>query len=96
MKSADQVWIPAKNVLVTWKIQLRSRSGRREKEMEKQLVDIIVAQTEVMTQMVKAMEGITGVVGQIIGVESETVKQLENVIDRIKMIEGVIDEDEDL
>lgn len=64
--------------------------------MEKQLVDIIVAQTEVMTQMVKAMEGITGVVGQIIGVESETVKQLENVIDRIKMIEGVIDEDEDL
>ena len=64
--------------------------------MEKQLVDIIVAQTEVMSQMVKAMEGITGVVGQIIGVESETVKQLENVIDRIKMIEGVIDEDEDL
>lgn len=96
MKSADQVWIPAKNVLVTWKIQLRSRSGRREKKMEKQLVDIIVAQTEVMTQMVKAMEGITGVVGQIIGVESESVKQLEKVIDRIKMIEGVINEDEDL
>lgn len=64
--------------------------------MEKQLVDIIVAQTEVMTQMVKAMEGITGVVGQIIGVESESVKQLEKVIDRIKMIEGVINEDEDL
>ena len=96
MKSADLIWIPAKDVLVTWKVQLRSRSGRREKKMEKQLVDIIVAQTEVMTQMVKAMEGITGVVGQIIGVESETVKQLENVIDRIKMIEGVIDEDEDL
>ena len=96
MKSADLIWIPAKDVLVTWKVQLRSRSGRREKKMEKQLVDIIVAQTEVMSQMVKAMEGITGVVGQIIGVESETVKQLENVIDRIKMIEGVIDEDEDL
>lgn len=64
--------------------------------MEKQLVDIIVAQTEVMSQMVKAMEGITGVVGQIIGVESETVKQLEKVIDRIKMIEEVINEDEAL
>lgn len=91
-----QVWIPAKNAIVTVKTQLRSRSGRREKKMEKQLVDIIVAQTEVMTQMVKAMEGITGVVGQIIGVESESVKQLEKVIDRIKMIEGVINEDEDL
>ena len=96
MKSADLIWIPAKDVLVTWKVQLRSRSGRREKKMEKQLVDIIVAQTEVMSQMVKAMEGITGVVGQIIGVESESVKQLEKVIDRIKMIEEVINEDEAL
>ena len=91
-----QVWIPVSIAIVTEKIQLRSRSGRREKKMEKQLVDIIVAQTEVMSQMVKAMEGITGVVGQIIGVESETVKQLEKVIDRIKMIEEVINEDEAL
>lgn len=96
MKSADQVWIPAKNVLVTWKIQLRSRSGRREKEMEKQLVDIIVAQTEVMTQMVKAMEGISGVIGQIIGVEAESVKQMESVVDRIRMIEGVLEDNEDI
>lgn len=64
--------------------------------MEKQLVDIIVAQTEVMTQMVKAMEGISGVIGQIIGVEAESVKQMESVVDRIRMIEGVLEDNEDL
>lgn len=64
--------------------------------MEKQLVDIIVAQTEVMTQMVKAMEGISGVIGQIIGVEAESVKQMESVTARIKMIEGVLEDNEDL
>lgn len=64
--------------------------------MEKQLVDIIVAQTEVMTQMVKAMEGISGVIGQIIGVEAESVKQMESVVDRIRMIEGVLEDNEDI
>ncbi len=64
--------------------------------MEKQLVDIIVAQTEVMTQMVKAMEGISGVIGQIIGVEAESVKQMESVVDRIGMIEGVLEDNEDI
>ena len=91
-----QVWIPAKNAIVTVKTQLRSRSGRREKKMEKQLVEIIMAQTEAMNQMVKVMEGISGVIGQIIGVEAESVKQMESVTARIRMIEGVLEDNEDL
>ena len=64
--------------------------------MEKQLVEIILAQTEAMNQMVKVMEGISGVIGQIIGVEAESVKQMESVTARIRMIEGVLEDNEDL